>query len=50
VQQCRVPIELFRTVTARTPDVVPSDAQQPTTAPSRTGGRVVSLLHRPDPT
>jgi len=48
VQQCRVPIELFRTVTSRTPDAAPSDAQQPATATSGgTGGRVVSLLHRP---
>jgi hypothetical protein len=48
VQQCRVPIELFRTVTSRTPDAAPSDAQQSATATSGgTGGQVVSLLHRP---
>ncbi len=49
VQQCRVPVELFRTVTSRTPDVPPSDAPEPVTAVSAgTGGRVVSLLRRPD--
>ncbi|MDQ4031833.1 MAG: Xre family DNA binding protein, partial [Actinomycetota bacterium] len=45
VQQCRVPVELFRTVTARTPGVPPSDPQPAT---SGTGRRVVSLLHHPD--
>jgi Zn-dependent peptidase ImmA (M78 family) len=50
VQQCQVPVELFRTVTARTPGMPPSNAQQPPPAPSGTGGRVVSLLRRPDPT
>ncbi|MEV0735125.1 ImmA/IrrE family metallo-endopeptidase [Streptomyces sp. NPDC050549] len=50
VTQCRMPTELFRTVTARTPD-----SESPTPAPSpdsrqQVGGRVVSLLeHRRRP-
>ncbi|MCW8382748.1 helix-turn-helix domain-containing protein [Streptomyces justiciae] len=46
VTQCRMPTELFRTVTARTPD-----SESPTPAPSpdsrqQVSGRVVSLLER----
>ncbi|WP_432034357.1 helix-turn-helix domain-containing protein [Streptomyces antibioticus] len=47
VTQCRMPMELFRTVTARTPD-----SESPTLAPSpgshqQASGRVISLLeHR----
>ena len=50
VTQCRMPTELFRTVTARTPD-----SESPTPAPSpdsrqQASGRVVSLLeHRRRP-
>ncbi|MDQ0773061.1 Zn-dependent peptidase ImmA (M78 family)/transcriptional regulator with XRE-family HTH domain [Streptomyces aurantiacus] len=50
VTQCRMPTELFRTVTARTPD-----GESPAPAPSpgggqQAGGRVVSLLeHRGRP-
>jgi Zn-dependent peptidase ImmA (M78 family)/transcriptional regulator with XRE-family HTH domain len=50
VTQCRMPTELFRTVTARTPD-----GESPAPAPSpggrqQAGGRVVSLLeHRGSP-
>ncbi len=50
VQQCRVPVELFRTVTARAPDGASPGTQQPATAPSGTSGRVVSLLPRPNHT
>ncbi|SEP53364.1 helix-turn-helix domain-containing protein [Amycolatopsis saalfeldensis] len=46
IEQCRVPPDLFRTVTARTPD---SDSPTSTASPAgthQTGGRVVSLLER----
>jgi Zn-dependent peptidase ImmA (M78 family)/transcriptional regulator with XRE-family HTH domain len=46
IEQCRVPPELFRIVTARTPD---GDSSELLTSPGsdqRTGGRVVSLLQR----
>jgi Zn-dependent peptidase ImmA (M78 family) len=46
VAQCRVPADLFRTVTSRTPySGSPASADAPTMA-QRTGGRVVSLLER----
>jgi Zn-dependent peptidase ImmA (M78 family)/transcriptional regulator with XRE-family HTH domain len=46
IAQCRVPAELFRTVTSRTPEdfiAEPELSEQPT---SGTGARVVSLLER----
>jgi Zn-dependent peptidase ImmA (M78 family)/transcriptional regulator with XRE-family HTH domain len=46
VAQCRVPADLFRTVTSRTPedfDIEPEPSEQPT---SGVGARVVSLLER----
>lgn len=46
VAQCRVPVDLFRTITSRIPDSdSPASADGPTTA-ERPGGRVVSLLER----
>jgi len=46
IAQCRVPIDLFRTVTSRAPGSdSPLSAGWPTTA-ERPGGRVVSLLDR----
>lgn len=46
VAQCRVPIELFRTVRSRTPDSdSPASVKAPTTT-QRSGSRVVSLLER----
>jgi Zn-dependent peptidase ImmA (M78 family)/transcriptional regulator with XRE-family HTH domain len=51
VEQCRVPVDLFRTVTSRSPDgplprVLPSSASE---GGQRPGGRVVSLLERRQP-
>lgn len=48
VAQCRVPIDLFRTVTSRTPDSAPSDILQLSVAEDgqRSVGKVVSLLER----
>jgi hypothetical protein len=46
VAQCRVPADLFRTVTSRTPEdfgIEPEPSEQPT---SGVGARVVSLLER----
>ncbi|HEV2782032.1 MAG TPA: XRE family transcriptional regulator [Actinophytocola sp.] len=45
IEQCRVPPDLFRTVTARTPDGTPPALLSPETP----GGRVVSLLDRRRP-
>jgi Zn-dependent peptidase ImmA (M78 family)/transcriptional regulator with XRE-family HTH domain len=46
VEQCRVPMDLFRTVTSRTPDSTLPKAHQPPNIESgqRGAGRVVSLL------
>ncbi len=44
VAQCRVPVDLFRMVTARSPDLPPVDAALPEDDSPR--GRVVSLLDR----
>jgi hypothetical protein len=44
VAQCRVPFDLFRTVTSRTPDSDSSASADRPTTPERSGGRVVSLL------
>lgn len=48
IEQCRVPADLFHTVTARTPDHTPPDPSRtpPTDANSSSGGRVMSLLDR----
>jgi Zn-dependent peptidase ImmA (M78 family)/transcriptional regulator with XRE-family HTH domain len=49
VEQCRVPIDLFRTVTSRTPNHTPAGTPPPAAEAGRqrSGGRVVSLLERP---
>ncbi|MFF5985941.1 helix-turn-helix domain-containing protein [Prauserella flavalba] len=44
IEQCRVPSDLFRTVTARTPSNAPPLTASPATY--RAGSRVVSLLER----
>jgi Zn-dependent peptidase ImmA (M78 family)/transcriptional regulator with XRE-family HTH domain len=47
VEQCRVPLDLFRAVTARTPASAQPESTPPDAAGSqRGGGRVVSLLAR----
>ncbi len=46
IEQCRVPPDLFRTVTARTPDNGLSEPFASSNSKRRTGGRVVSLLER----
>ncbi|MDQ1734118.1 MAG: hypothetical protein QOH56_369 [Pseudonocardiales bacterium] len=46
IAQCRVPTELFRTVTARTPEELVADTNPMTEAPASATGRVVSLLDR----
>ncbi|MFD9192319.1 helix-turn-helix domain-containing protein [Streptomyces phaeochromogenes] len=46
VTQCRVPAELFRTVTARTPESDPPPSVASPLSPQSAGGRVVSLLER----
>jgi hypothetical protein len=46
IEQCRVPPELFRMVTARTPDGDPAGPPAPTTGGQRTDGQVISLLER----
>jgi len=48
VAQCRVPADLFRIVTSRTPDSASSDTLRALPAEDRSpsGGRVVSLLER----
>ncbi|MDH2426459.1 XRE family transcriptional regulator [Sphaerisporangium sp. TRM90804] len=46
IQQCRVPPDLFRTVTARTPDSDSSASAAPLPSTQQAGGRVVSLLER----
>ena len=48
VAQCRVPIDLFRTVTSRAPDSAPPDILQLSAAEDaqRSVGKVVSLLER----
>lgn len=48
IEQCRVPADLFRTVTARVPDRVPTEILRPHGEPGRhsVDGRVVSLLER----
>jgi Zn-dependent peptidase ImmA (M78 family)/DNA-binding XRE family transcriptional regulator len=45
VEECRVPIDLFRIVTARTPAYEPPEATDPADSPTHRG-RVVSLLER----
>jgi len=46
IAQCRVPADLFRTVTSRTPEALPVEREP--TAPVQTapGGKVISLLDR----
>ena len=46
VEQCRVPVDLFRTVTARSPQVELPSEEHPETATSGSGARVISLLDR----
>ena len=44
IEQCRVPPDLFQTVTARTPDSASPGPPASSNNEQRTGGRVVSLL------
>lgn len=46
IAQCRVPTELFRTVTARAPEELVADTNPTTEASESAPGRVVSLLDR----
>ena len=46
IAQCRLPVELFRTVTSRTPEELIPDPRVSVALPSGSGGRVVSLLKR----
>lgn len=46
IEQCRVPPDLFRTVTARSPDNDASESATPPASVQQAGGRVVSLLER----
>ncbi|GAB3474271.1 helix-turn-helix domain-containing protein [Amycolatopsis cihanbeyliensis] len=46
VAQCRVPVDLFRTVASRTPDSDSPVSSDGPTMTERSGGRVVSLLER----
>jgi hypothetical protein len=46
IEQCRVPTDLFRTVTARTPDTGSAEPAQSPEGGHRADGRVVSLLDR----
>jgi Zn-dependent peptidase ImmA (M78 family)/transcriptional regulator with XRE-family HTH domain len=49
IEQCRVPADLFRTVTARVPRMaVPGSGPADPDGGHRPGGRVLSLLERPD--
>ncbi|MGH3766386.1 MAG: helix-turn-helix domain-containing protein [Pseudonocardiaceae bacterium] len=50
IDQCRVPPDLFRIVTARTPDSDSAASAESPAGAQRDGGQVVSLLeHRPRP-
>ncbi len=44
--QCRVPADLFRTVTSRTPEGFGTESEPPASAGGGPGARVVSLLER----
>ena len=46
IAQCRLPVELFRTVTSRTPEELIPDPRVSVALPGGSGGRVVSLLKR----
>lgn len=45
VGQCRVPADLFRTVTSRSPEKMVVDGWQAPLSADHTGNRVISLLH-----
>jgi Zn-dependent peptidase ImmA (M78 family) len=46
VSQCRVPADLFRTITSRTPVAFPADSRPLTSSPVEQVGKVISLLER----
>lgn len=48
VEQCRVPRDLFQTVTSRTPETAPTTSSGVLVTTQQGGGRVVSLLDRRD--
>ena len=48
IAQCRLPVELFRTVTSRTPEELIPGPRVSVALPRGSGGRVVSLLKRPE--
>ncbi|HUZ51018.1 MAG TPA: XRE family transcriptional regulator [Streptosporangiaceae bacterium] len=49
VSQCRVPADLFRTITSRTPVASQADSRQPASSPGEQAGKVISLLERRQP-
>lgn len=46
IAQCRVPADLFHTVTSRTPKALPVEREPTPPAPNGPGGKVISLLER----